>query len=74
MDGVSAAIHAGRKPYFEQRFMAGRYHPNPFHPPVDKVRVKTLFGHGWKKVVREPVLGEFAHYPQYRDGVWSKVR
>jgi type IV secretion system protein VirD4 len=74
VDGVSAPIHAGRKPYFERRFMAGRYHPNPFHPPVDKVRVKTLFGHGWKKVVREPVPGEFAHYPQYRDGVWSKVR
>lgn len=74
VDGVSNPILAERERYYEQRFMAGRYHPNPYHPPADRVRVKTLFGHGWKKVVREPVPDEFAHYPQYRDGTWSKVR
>lgn len=74
VDGVPHPIYADRRPYYEQRFMAGRYHPNPYHPPADKVRVKTLIGHGWKKVVREKVPGEFAHYPQYRDGFWSKVR
>ncbi|SDF61725.1 type IV secretory system conjugative DNA transfer family protein [Thalassobaculum litoreum] len=73
-DGLAHPIYADRRPYYEQRFMAGRYHPNPYHPPADRVRVKTLFGHGWKKVVREPVPDEFAHYPQYRDGTWSKVR
>ena len=73
-DSVTAPIYADRKPYYEQRFMAGRYHPNPYHPPASKVRVKTLFGHGWKKIVREPVPDAFAHFPQYRDGFWSKVR
>lgn len=74
VDGLPHPICADRRPYYEQRFMAGRYHPNPYYPPADRVRVKTLFGHGWKKVVREPVPGEFAHYPQYHDGFWSKVR
>jgi len=73
-DGVPHPILGERERYYEQRFMAGRYHPNPYYPPADRVRVKTMFGHGWKKVVREPVPGEFAHYPQYRDGYWSKVR
>lgn len=73
-DGVQYPILAERERYYEQRFMAGRYHPNPYHPPADRVRVKTMFGHGWKKVVREPVPDEFSQYPQYRDGVWSKVR
>jgi len=74
VDEVPAPIYADRRPYYEQRFMAGRYHPNPYYPPADRVRVKTMFGHGWKTVVREPVPDEFAHYPQYRDGYWSKVR
>lgn len=73
-DGISKPIWAGRRSYQEQRFMAGRYHPNPYHPPADRVRVKTLFGHEWRRVCREPVPPEFAHYPQYQDGTWSVIR
>ncbi len=73
-DGVNHPIEAGRKNFYEQRFMTGRYHPNPFYPPLDKVRVKTLFGHAWRRVVREPVPKQYAHYPQYKDGFWSKVK
>ena len=72
-DGLQNPIYADRKPYYDQAFMAGRYHPNPYHPPLDKVRVKTLFGAAWKRVIREPVPQAFAHYPQYRDGVWSRI-
>lgn len=72
-DGLSSPILAQRRPYYEQRFMAGRFHPNPYHPPLDKVRVKALFGHRWKAVVTEPVPERFAHLPQYADGTWSYV-
>ncbi|KPM22441.1 hypothetical protein AAJ72_11100 [Citromicrobium sp. RCC1885] len=74
VDGVAKPIWGERAPYYEQRFMAGRYHPNPYHPPADKVRVKTRLGHEWRRVMREPVPQEFAHYPQYADGYWSVVR
>ncbi len=72
-DNLPGAIHADRKPYYEQRFMAGRYHPNPFHPPLDKVRVKTRFGHAWRQIVTKAVPPEFAHYPQYKGGNYSHV-
>lgn len=72
-DGVRHVIEANRKPYYEQRFMVGRFHPNPYHPPLDKVRVKTLMRHAWRSVITEPVPTSFAHYPQYQDGTWSRI-
>jgi type IV secretion system protein VirD4 len=74
VDGVAKCIHAERKPYYEQGFMAGRYHPNPYHPPADRVRVKTGWGMRWRKVVHEPVPARFKAYPQYRGGTWSRVQ
>ncbi|MEM9055567.1 MAG: TraM recognition domain-containing protein, partial [Pseudomonadota bacterium] len=73
IDGLQKPIYGSRRPYLEERFMAGRYHPNPYHPPADSVRVKTLMGHGHKRVIREPVPSRFAHYPQYADGYWSRI-
>ena len=74
VDGVTHPVYAERGPYFEQRFMAKRgYFPNFFHPPLDRVRVKTLFGHRWRKVIREPVPAKYADYPQYRDGSWERL-
>lgn len=73
IDGLQNPIYADRRPYYEQRFMAGRYHPNPYHPPRGRVRVKRWLGHGWKRVVRETVPERFAQYPQYADGTWSRV-
>jgi len=73
MDGVPLPIYVDRKPYYEQRYLAGRFHPNPYHPPLDKVRVKALFGHRWCKVIREAVPPAYADYPQYVDGTWSYV-
>lgn len=72
-DGLRHPIFADRKPYYEQRFMAGRFHPNPFYPPTDKVRVKTRFGHAWLRVIREPVNPAVAQLPQYADGMWSRI-
>lgn len=72
-DGLAAPIYANRRPYWEQKFMAGRFHPNPYHPPSDKVRVRTTFGHQWRQVITEPVPTRFAHYPQYQNGLWSRI-
>lgn len=72
-DGLRGAIYAERAPYWQQRFMAGRYHPNPYHPPLDRVRVQGRFGPRWRPVVVEPVPAAFAGYPQYRDGLWSRI-
>ena len=73
-DGLAHPIYADRKPYYDQRWMAGRYHPTPYPPPLDRVRVKLRFGHGTLPVVRERVPSRFSHFPQYRDGFWSHVK
>ncbi|MEO1046389.1 MAG: type IV secretory system conjugative DNA transfer family protein [Pseudomonadota bacterium] len=72
-DGLDHPAYADRKPYYEQRFMAGRYHPNPYYPPLDRVRVKALIGHKWLRVRKSPVPSRYAGYPQYAGGQWSFV-
>ena len=72
-DGLAHPILADRIAYYDLPFMAGRYHPNPFFPPEDRVRVMTPRGPVWRRVVVEPVARRFAHYPQYADGLWSRV-
>lgn len=72
-DGLEHPIYGDRAPYFDQAWMVGRYHPNPYHPPLDRVRVKTRFGYSEMRVKISPVPCRFAHYPQYKDGVWSVV-
>ena len=73
VDGLQKSIYADRAAYYEQIFMTGRYHPSPYYPPADKLRVKTRWGHRWKRVIREPVPGLYADYPQYADGYWSRI-
>ncbi|MDF2368870.1 TraM recognition domain-containing protein, partial [Sneathiella sp.] len=62
-----------KRPYHLERAMAGYYLPNPHHPPANKVKVKTLFGMRWRKVVTEPVPTSLAHLPQYASGSWQYV-
>lgn len=60
--------------YFEQRALAGQFHPNPFHPPLDRVRLRGRFGMKWARVMTEPVPRCFADFPQYREsGLWSYI-
>ncbi|MEP0961862.1 MAG: type IV secretory system conjugative DNA transfer family protein [Roseobacter sp.] len=73
VDGVQYPIKVERRNYWQQRRWAGRYHPNPYHPPTDKVQVQTLLGKRWRQVVREAVPEKYAHLPQYRDGFWSYI-
>lgn len=66
-------IEATRAPYWTQRWMAGRYHPNPYHEPRDRVRVQTRFGLRYRPVLTRKVPTRFAHFPQYRERKYSYV-
>ena len=72
LDGLQP-IFADRKAYYEQSFMAGRFHPNPYHPPRERVRVKNWRGHTWRPVIKARVSAQHRHYPQYKDGTWSYI-
>lgn len=73
IDGAPHPVYVERAPYYEQRFMAGRFLPNPYHPPTDRVQIKTRFGHEWRRVITERVPSCYAHLPQFADGYWRYV-
>lgn len=72
-DALPHPFYGRRRAYYDQKFMTGRYHPNPYHPPANAVHVKTWRGYERRAVIIEPVPGRFAHYPQYKDGFWSRI-
>ncbi|MEM8653399.1 MAG: type IV secretory system conjugative DNA transfer family protein [Pseudomonadota bacterium] len=72
-DGLPGPAMVTRVPYWDLRWMAGRYHPNPYYPPSERVRCKGLIGHHWRNVVERPVEPEFSHLPQYRNGIRSRI-
>ncbi|MEW5421945.1 type IV secretory system conjugative DNA transfer family protein [Amorphus sp. 3PC139-8] len=68
---------AWKHPYFSRQArceMAGKFLPNPYHPPTDHIRIPTAIFSRWARVVTEPVPAAFADFPQYREGMWSYVR
>lgn len=73
IDALPFPAYMDRKPYYEQRYMAGLFHPNPYHPPADRVRVKTFFGYRTRKIISEPVPPHLQHLTQYVSGTWSYV-
>lgn len=74
VDGLPGAIDTFRHPYWTRAWMAGRYHPNPYHPPLDSVPVTDDQGlTRTRPVITEPVPGKYVHLPQYRDGIWSYI-
>ena len=66
-------IYAGRAPYFTNAGWAGRFLPNPYHPPPDRVALPSKHGERFARVITEPVPAPYAHYPQYAGGMWSYV-
>ncbi|WP_375228639.1 type IV secretory system conjugative DNA transfer family protein [Roseobacter sp. S98] len=54
--------------YFHEIWMDGRYLPNPYHPPMDKVQVMTRRGRRYRPVVARKVPAAFADFPQYTSG------
>jgi len=66
-------VLANKYPYFTRPEMAGRYLPNPYHPPGDRVRVASRLGSRWARVVSAPVPHSLRAFPQYQDGLMQKV-
>ncbi|MBL4617741.1 MAG: type IV secretory system conjugative DNA transfer family protein [Robiginitomaculum sp.] len=58
----------GKHAYYEQRFMAGKYLPNPYHPPLDRLTVRGRFGMKTVPVTRGSVPQNMRHFPQYSTG------
>lgn len=73
VDGLSGPLLASRTPYWRQRWSAGKYLPDPYHPPLGSVLIQTLWGQRRRKVITESVPERFAHLPQYARGSWSYV-
>lgn len=68
VDGVPHPIEIDRRPYFNEAWMAGRFMPNPYHPPHDRVRVKAGWGYRTLYLRDVPVPANLAHMPQYASG------
>lgn len=66
-------IYAEKFAYYKRIEMTGKFLPNPYHPPVEYVRVMTDEGERLRCIAEEPVPPELAHYPQYKSGRWSYV-
>ncbi|WP_195820647.1 type IV secretory system conjugative DNA transfer family protein [Roseobacter sp. MH60115] len=72
-DGLPGPLLVDRMPYWKRRSLAGKYLPDPYHPPMDSVLVQTRWGQRRRAVITEEVDPRFAHLPQYADGQWSYV-
>lgn len=66
-------IYAEKFAYYDRVEMAGKFLPNPYHPPQYSVRVMTEYGWHTCRVINFPVPPEVAHYPQYKSGWWSFI-
>jgi type IV secretion system protein VirD4 len=66
-------IYAERHAYWMRPELAGRFLPNPYHPPLNTVTIPSRGAARTLRVITEPVPAAFAHLPQYRDGFWSYV-
>lgn len=69
---VGEPIMMTRKAYYDLKEMNGYCHPNPYRPKPDRVKVTGLIRRS-RRVIREAVPPEFAHYPQYANGFWSYI-
>ncbi|NHK29632.1 type IV secretory system conjugative DNA transfer family protein [Parvularcula flava] len=61
-------ILAEKYPYFYRREMAGKYFPNPNHPPIDSILIQGRFRRHRIPVHKGPVPENYRHFPQYKDG------
>ena len=61
-------LRVNKHPYYERKEMAGRFLPNPNHPPNDQVKVATSFGSKSVRVIEDTVPDKYAGFPQYAHG------
>lgn len=72
-DGVPYPILGERMDYYKDPGMTGFYHPNPYHPPIDRIKVPGRIFNKYLKVITEPVPQKFSHFDQYANGTWSYI-
>jgi type IV secretion system protein VirD4 len=74
LSGINLApIFAHKRPYYTSMSLAGRYLPNPYHPPCDTVVVQTACGSERRRIITEDVPPFASMLPQYACGQWSYV-
>jgi len=66
-------LRAKKRHYYDREDFAGRFLPNPYHPPSDKIDVRHKGKVVSCPVVSKPVPFELAHLPQYQQGQMSVV-
>lgn len=66
-------VLADKKPYFQRREFAGRFLPNPYHPPSDSIAIPQFWGSRRAKIVSETAPYPYSEFPQYRSGWWRYV-
>lgn len=66
-------ILANKYPFYTRPELAGRYLPNPYHPPADRVRITTATGMRELRVITAPVPPSLAPLPQYHSGLCRYV-
>ncbi|MEO1281980.1 MAG: type IV secretory system conjugative DNA transfer family protein, partial [Pseudomonadota bacterium] len=66
-------VLAEKYAYFTRPEMAGRFLPNPYHPPLDRVRIAMRRGSEMRAVIRERVPHAYRSFPQHHDGLWAYV-
>ena len=72
-DNVPYPILGNREDYYKDPSMTGFYHPNPYHPPRDRIKVPGRLLNRYLKVITEPVPQVFKHFDQYANGTWSYI-
>jgi len=66
-------IFHNKYPYYE-KLKAGQFYPNPHHPPIDKIKVRTWHGSKWVPVRRVPVPPHLQHFPQHKSGYMNVIK
>ena len=64
---------ADKKPYFKRREFAGRFLPNPYHPPSDSLAIPRILGTRRVRIITETAPYPYSEFPQYRSGRWRYV-
>lgn len=75
IDGLDHPVKLQGIDYFLNPKLNGHWMPNPYHPPVDSVRLHGgFFGPRKHRVIKETVPPRYADWPQYREsGEWDFI-
>lgn len=66
-------VKAKKYPYYTRRELAGRYLPNPYHPPLDRVRIQGRLRAKELRVYQRDVPHKYRDFPQYASGTALEI-